>query len=118
MKPALVSARDGSVTAFDCLMVAGSTKGARHCMLFPNRSQLAGLQKLADETHAACTVTDGVWLGSGGNPPIRRYEATCREGPDYIFDAPQPGSSAGLAAGKCGDPDMAGIKCVLASPKG
>ena len=103
----------GETVAFDCLVVAGSTKGARHCILPANRAQLKGLQALADKARTGCTVTDGVWLGSGGKPPIRRYETTCKGGGGYIFDVAEPCSEAGLSATACKDAEAFGMKCGL-----
>jgi len=104
---------DGSITAFDCLVVAGATKGARHCMLASNRIQVPGLQTVADKAKTGCTVTDGVWQGSGGKPPIRRYEVSCQGGGGYIFDIPEPGSEAGINVTACKDAEAFGMKCSL-----
>ncbi len=110
-------AGDGSAAAEDCLTLAGSSKGLSHCLLGQNRSQLKGLQALADAAKVKCTVTDGEWLGSGGKPPIHRYEATCREGGGYILDAPQPGTQSDLIATACKDAPSFGLACIMKPPE-
>ena len=107
---------DDRVSAFDCLTLATSSQGERHCVLPANRSQLGGLQAVADKAKTGCTVRDGIWLGTGGTPPISRYEAVCVSGAGYIFDIPAPGVKADLTVTDCKDADAFGLKCTLSAP--
>lgn len=109
-------APDGSLAAEDCLTLAGSSNGLSHCLLGANRNQLKGLQTLADTAKVKCTVTDGMWRGSGGKPPITRYEATCKEGGGYILDTPQPGTTSDLIATSCKDAPGFGLACTMKPP--
>lgn len=104
---------DGSVAAVDCLAMAGSSQGVSHCLLRSNRNQVKGLQAIADKAKVTCKVVDGVWVGSGGNPPIIRYEATCKGGGGFILDTPQPGAPSDLIATACKDAPGLGLKCTL-----
>ena len=110
--------KDAKVSVYDCLAIEASSKGERRCMLPANRDQLPGLQALAEKTRTGCRVTGGQWLGSGGNPPISRYEVSCVEGEGFIVDSPAPGSKADLSVTACKDAEAFGMKCSLpASPR-
>ncbi|CAN5289184.1 hypothetical protein BH09PSE2_BH09PSE2_12980 [soil metagenome] len=109
----VVQDKEERVAAYDCLAIDASTKGERRCMLPANADQTGGLQALADKARTGCKVDDGQWLGTGGSPPISRYEAVCTGGGGYIFDTPAPGSKADMAATSCKDAEAFGMKCTL-----
>lgn len=107
----------GQVSAYDCLAIATSTKGERHCLLPANRSQLPGLQALADKGKTGCAVVDGMWQGQGGTPPVYRYEAKCAGGRGLILDAPGPASKADLVVTDCKDAAAFQMSCALTKPQ-
>jgi hypothetical protein len=117
MQPAV-----GPAQHIDCMALAASAKAAGQppgkggCVLPLSHRPAVALQTLVDKIHAPCKVQDGVWLGGGGDPPISRYEMSCKEGDGFILDAPQPGSKADISVTRCTDAPAFGMKCTLPSP--
>ena len=115
---------DGKATPHDCMaldtgaLAAGKAwpKGMV-CSLDANAAPVAGLRPLAAKVDAGCVLTDGTFLGGGGNPPILRYEVACKNGKGYIVDSPAPGSTASLSSMSCLEAKDAGVACTLAAGK-
>jgi hypothetical protein len=111
---------NGTYTAYDCLALEASnkaiTKGRElaSCRLRENLGhRVAGLQGLAKKANLACEVVDGEFKGSGGAPPISRYEIACKDAGGYLIDTPTPGSQASLAVAPCDQAASIGAACTL-----
>ncbi len=87
------------------------------CSLPGNAAPVAGLKPLAAKAAPGCTLTDGTFLGGGGDPPILRYEIACKDGKGYIVDNPAPGSTASLSSLTCDEAKAAGAACTLGDKK-
>jgi hypothetical protein len=87
------------------------------CSLPGNAAPIAGLKPLAAKIAPSCALSDGTFLGGGGDPPILRYEIACKDGKGYIVDNPAPGSSASLSSLTCDEAKAAGVACTLAGKK-
>ncbi len=116
----IVTGLEGKASAYDCMSVAVAAKlaGPRShpsvCRLPFNVRQEVGLTNLAKRAGVAtCEVTKAVYLGSGGAPPISRYELACKDGAGYLLDAPTPGSQATLAITDCAKAAQIGGACSL-----
>ncbi|WP_165184645.1 hypothetical protein [Caulobacter soli] len=87
------------------------------CSLPGNAAPVAGLKPIAAKAAPGCALSDGTFLGGGGDPPILRYEIACKDGKGYIVDSPAPGSSAPLSSLTCDEAKAAGVACTLAGKK-
>jgi hypothetical protein len=110
----------GVYTAYDCLALEASAKAIGKgkdlatCRLRNNVGhQIDGLQNLAAKAKLSCSVVDGEFKGSGGAPPIARYEIACKDAGGYLIDAPTPGSKADLATATCAQAASIGAACTL-----
>lgn len=111
---------NGTYTAYDCLALEASAKAIGKgkdlatCRLRSNVGhQTEGLQALAAKAKLSCSVVDGEFKGSGGAPPISRYEIACKDAGGYLIDAPTPGSKAALAIARCDQAASIGAACTL-----
>lgn len=111
---------NGTFTAYDCLALEASNKAITKgrelatCRLRANVGhQVDGLQTLAAKAKLNCSVVDGEFKGSGGAPPISRYEVACKDAGGYLIDAPTPGSKASLAVASCAQAASIGAACTL-----
>jgi hypothetical protein len=115
---------NGKLLLNDCValdaaaLAAGKTwpKGMI-CSLPGNAAPVAGLKPIAAKVAPGCTLTDGTFLGGGGDPPILRYEIACKDGKGYIVDNPAPGSTASLSSLSCDEAKAAGVVCTLTDKK-
>ena len=115
---------DGKPLLNDCLaldtgaMAAGKTwpKGLV-CSLNGNAVPVSGLKPIAAKVAPTCQLNDGTFLGGGGQPPILRYEFSCKDGKGYIVDSPAPGSTATLSSLPCDEAKAAGAACTLTDKK-
>lgn len=114
----------GETQTLDCLAVQDSAAAAGkawprglYCLMPGNFQPALGLRPIASKIASDCDVADGAYLGSGGTPPILRYELLCKNGKGYIVDNPSPGSAAPLSAMTCAEAAQAGAPCKLADRK-
>lgn len=112
----------GETQALDCLAVQDSAEAAGkawprglYCLMRGNFQPAMGLAPIAAKIAPDCDVADGAYLGSGGDPPIVRYELLCRNGKGFVVDNPSPGSAAPLSAVTCDEAAQAGSPCKLAT---
>jgi hypothetical protein len=90
----IVSVSPTRTQAFDCLAMKAGAKyddqgrlqSGLVCTLPGNADQKPGLQRLAAQAGARCTLTDGVWLGYNADTGLNRYEIACQEGGGFILD--------------------------------
>ena len=87
------------------------------CSLPGNNVPISGLKPIAAKAAPTCTLSDGTFLGGGGDPPILRYEIACKDGKGYIVDSPAPGSTATQSSLSCDDAKAAGVACTLPDKK-
>ena len=92
------------VQALDCVTLqttaradqaAGRTPGPQ-CRLPANANPAQGLQAIAREAGAACTVTNARAVGRLTSTNSTRYEIACSEGAGYFLDRPDAGGRAAL----------------------
>jgi hypothetical protein len=115
---------DGKPQLNDCVALdAGALAAGKAwpkgmvCSLPGNNAPVAGLKPLAAKAAPGCALSDGTFLGGGGDPPILRYEIACKDGKGFIVDNPAPGSSAPLSSLSCDEAKTAGVACTLAGKK-
>lgn len=116
----VVTGLDGKTTAYDCLALAAAARMSLDprahpatCRLAMNDRPEAGLEALLKTKGiTTCTAVNAAYQGSGGMPPISRYEVACKEG-GYLIDAPTPGSKATLEVTECGKAAEIGGACTL-----
>lgn len=115
---------DGKPQLNDCVALdAGALAAGKAwpkgmvCSLPGNNAPVAGLKPLAAKAAPGCALSDGTFLGGGGDPPILRYEIACKDGKGFIVDNPAPGSSAPLSSLSCDEAKAAGVACTLAGKK-
>ncbi|MBO9544121.1 hypothetical protein [Caulobacter sp.] len=112
------------VQPLDCLAVQDSAEAAGkawprglYCLMRGNFQPAMGLAPIAAKIAPDCEVANGAYLGSGGTPPITRYELSCKNGKGYVVDNPAPGSAATLSSMTCAEAAQAGAPCKLGSRK-
>jgi hypothetical protein len=97
VSPQGAAAAPGGVVALDCLtaqtnarteQAAGRPAGLL-CKLPGNAQPAQGLQGLARQAGATCTVTNANALGRLVSTGAMRYEIACSEGPGYVLDRPE-----------------------------
>jgi hypothetical protein len=90
--------------ALDCVTVqttartdqaAGRAPGPQ-CRLPANANPAQGLQAIAREAGATCTVTNARAVGRLSSTNSTRYEIACSEGAGYFLDRPEAGGRASL----------------------
>lgn len=115
---------DGKPQLNDCLALdAGALAAGKAwpkgmvCALPDNAAPVAGLKPIAAKVAPGCALSNGTFLGGGGDPPILRYEIACKDGKGYIVDNPAPGSTAPLSSLTCDEAKAAGVACTLADKK-
>jgi hypothetical protein len=121
----IISKSSNGTTQFvDCLALETGALAAGKawpkgylCGLPENNTPFLGLRPLATKAAPGCVLTDGTYMGSGGQPPILRYEIACKDGKGFIVDAPAPGSTAAFSALTCDEAKAAGAACTLADNK-
>jgi hypothetical protein len=115
---------NGTTQLTDCLALETGALAAGKawpkgylCGLPDNGTPFLGLRPLAAKAAPGCVLTDGAYKGSGGQPPILRYEIACKDGKGYVVDTPAPGSTATVQAITCDEAKAAGAACTLADKK-
>jgi len=115
---------DGKPQLNDCVALdAGALAAGKAwpkgmiCALPGNAAPVAGLKPIAAKVAPGCTLSNGTFLGGGGDPPILRYEIACKDGKGYIVDNPAPGSTAPLSSLTCDEAKAAGVACTLTDKK-
>jgi len=117
----LTAGPDGVYTPYECLALEASakaiTKGREPatCRLRSNvNHKNDGLQAAAAKANIGnCSVANAAYQGSGGTPPISRYEVLCAASGGYLIDVPTPGSKASLAIAPCDKAATIGAACNL-----
>lgn len=112
---------DGKPQIHDCLaldtaaLAAGKTWPlGMVCSLPGNAAPIAGLRPIVAKVAPNCALSNGTFLGGGGQPAILRYEIRCKDGAGYVIDSPAPGSTASLSSLTCDEAKTAGLACTLA----
>ncbi|EJL34820.1 hypothetical protein PMI01_01513 [Caulobacter sp. AP07] len=112
---------DGKPQLNDCLALDTAAFAAGKawplgmvCSLPGNAAPVAGLRPIAAKVAPGCALSNGTFLGGGGQPAILRYEIRCKSGAGYIVDTPAPGSAAPLSSLTCDEAKAAGVACTLA----
>ena len=121
----IITRSNGTPQINDCLALDAAAEAAGKawpksmlCALAANGAPVHGLKPIAAKVAPDCAVDDGRFLGSGGQPPILRYEIACKNGNGYIVDSPAPGSTATLSSMTCAEAEKAGLACALKSQTG
>jgi hypothetical protein len=99
---------NGPAQTNDCLALQTSAIAAGKawpkgmlCGLAANAAPANGLRPIAAKVAPTCALVNGSYMGSGGEPPILRYEIACKDGKGYVVDTPAPGSTAAVQAITC-----------------
>lgn len=115
---------NGASQLTDCLALETGAQAAGKawpkgylCGLPDNSTPFLGLRPLAAKVAPGCVLADASYMGSGGQPPILRYEIACKDGKGYLVDAPAPGSTAAVQAIACDEAKAAGAACTLTDKK-
>jgi hypothetical protein len=118
------NAPDGKPQLNDCLALDAAALAAGKawplgmvCSLQGNAVPIAGLKPIAAKVAPTCALSNGTFLGGGGEPAILRYEIRCKDGAGYIIDSPAPGSTASLSSLTCDEAKAAGAACTLTNKK-
>ena len=77
--------------AFDCMALAtlaAINPRTTRCALAANSDPKVQLGALVRSTGSECELRDARYIGTGGTPPIRRYETLFEGGSAYILDVP------------------------------
>jgi len=116
----IITRSGGAPQVNDCLALDTASLAAGKawpkgmlCALAANAAPVNGLKPLVAKVAPQCELTDGTFLGGGGQPPILRYEVRCKTGAGYIIDTPAPGSTASMSSMTCADAAQAGLACSL-----
>ncbi|MEI9965023.1 MAG: hypothetical protein WDM92_10230 [Caulobacteraceae bacterium] len=104
----ILAPEGGTPQGFDCLALSvnapkpgAKDTGGLYCRLPANADPVKALQPVVSKSAPGCTVAQARWMGEGSSEKFNQYEVGCSEGPAYVLQVPEAGSTHALTAVDC-----------------
>ena len=100
----------GMPNAFDCLALStrkppagAKDNGAVYCRLPANADPIKGVQAVAAQAGATCSLSQARWMGTSQDNKLDQYELGCADGAASVLQVPRVGGTQKLTNVNCMD---------------